>query len=57
MGLTFNIMMITFCIGAVVGSQIEKAMGLRTSLLVAAVMFLVGFAGTGLFAYGNVAML
>lgn len=36
-GLTFNIMMITFCIGAVVGSQIEKAMGLRTSLLVAAV--------------------
>ena len=56
-GLTFNIMMITFCIGAVVGSQIEKAMGLRTSLLVAAVMFLVGFAGTGLFAYGNVAML
>ena len=26
-GLTFNIMMITFCIGAVVGSQIEKAMG------------------------------
>ena len=38
-GLTFNIMMITFCIGAVVGSQIEKAMGLRTSLLVAAVMW------------------
>ena len=44
-GLTFNIMMITFCIGAVVGSQIEKAMGLRTSLLVAAVMFLVGICG------------
>ncbi len=53
-GLTFNIMMIMFCIGAVVGSQIEKAIGVRGALLACAAMFLVGFAGTGLFAYGNI---
>lgn len=53
-GLTFNIMMITFCFGAVIGSQIEKRIGVRGTLVVAAVMFLCGFAGTGLFANGNI---
>lgn len=52
--LTFNIMMITFCIGAVIGSQIEKRLGVRTTLIIGAVLFLIGFAGTGLFANGNI---
>ena len=56
-GLTFNIMMITFCVGAVIGSQIEKKLGVKGSILVAAVMFAVGFIGTGLFAHSNVGAL
>ena len=56
-GLTFNIMMITFCVGAVIGSQIEKKIGVKGSILVAAVMFAVGFIGTGLFAHSNIAAL
>lgn len=55
-GLTFNIMMIMFCVGAVVGAQIQKKIGVRGALILAAVMFLIGFAGTGLFAFGNIAI-
>lgn len=47
--LTFNIMMIAFCVGAVIGSQIEAALGVRATVVIAAVMFLVGFASTGFF--------
>lgn len=47
-GLTFNIMMITFCFGAIVGSQIEKRIGVRGTLVVAGLMFACGFVGTGL---------
>ena len=53
-GLTFNIMMITFCLGAVLGSQIEKAIGVKGAIIVATIMFAVGFIGTGIFAYGNI---
>lgn len=53
-GLTFNIMMITFCVGAVIGSQIEGKLGVRTTLFISAAMFLVGFAGTGLLGHGNI---
>lgn len=53
-GLTFNIMMITFCVGAVVGSQIEKRIGVKGALVVSAVMFFAGFAGTGAFATGSI---
>ncbi|WP_417142466.1 MFS transporter [Raoultibacter massiliensis] len=53
-GLTFNIMMITFCFGAIGGSQIEKNLGTKGALIVAAVLFLCGFAGTGLFGYGSI---
>ena len=56
-GLTFNIMMITFCVGAVIGSQIEKKLGVKGSILVGAVMFAIGFVGTGLLAYGNIVAL
>jgi len=35
-GLTFNIMMILFCIGAVVGSQIEKAVGVKATIIIGA---------------------
>lgn len=55
-GLTFNIMMITFCVGAVVGSQIEKRIGVKGALVVSAVMFFAGFAGTGAFANGSIAV-
>ncbi len=54
MSLTFNIMMIMFCIGAVIGSQIEKKAGVKVTIIIAAVMFAVGFIGTGYFGYGNV---
>ena len=56
-GLTFNIMMIMFCIGAVIGSQIEKHVGVKITIIIAAIMFAVGFIGTALFANGNVMML
>ncbi|WP_165170778.1 MULTISPECIES: MFS transporter [unclassified Adlercreutzia] len=52
--LTFNIMMMAFCVGAVIGSQIEKVVGVRGSIICAGIMFLVGFAGTGLFGYGSI---
>ena len=54
MGLTFNIMMITFCVGAVIGSQIEAKIGVRNTLFVAAALFFCGFAGTGLFGNGSI---
>lgn len=53
-GLTFNIMMIAFCVGSILGSQIEKALGLRTAIICAAVLFLCGFAGCGLFGYSGI---
>lgn len=56
-GLTFNIMMITFCLGAVVGSQIEKRLGVKSTIIISAVMFAVGFVGTALFANNNIAAL
>ena len=55
-GLTFNIMMITFCVGAVIGSQIEAKIGVRNTLFVAAALFFCGFAGTGLFGNGSIAV-
>ena len=53
-GLTFNIMMITFCIGAVIGSQIEGKIGVKNTIIIAAVLFFLGFAGTGLFGTGSI---
>lgn len=55
-GLTFNIMMITFCIGAVIGSQIERKIGVRSTLFIAAALFFCGFAGTGMFGQGSIAV-
>lgn len=55
-GLTFNIMMILFCIGAVVGSQIEKALGVKVTIIIGALLFAIGFIGTALFANGNIMM-
>lgn len=52
-GLTFNIMMVTFCLGNICGSQLAKRIGLRLTVAIAAILFFVGFAGTGVFAYGN----
>lgn len=46
--LTFNIMMITFCVGAIFGSVLDKKMGVKGALIVCAIMVLIGFCGTGL---------
>lgn len=48
-GFAFNVMMMTFCAGAVVGSFIDKSFGVRASLIVCAVLFGAGFLGTGAF--------
>ncbi len=53
--LTFNIMMIVFCLGAIFGSQIEKKIGVPKTLIAAAVIFLCSFVGTALFGNGNIA--
>ena len=41
---------------SVIGSQIERKIGVRNTLFVAAVMFFCGFAGTGLFGNGSIAV-
>lgn len=46
-GLTFNIMMITFCVGALCGSVIEKRFGVKGALITSAVLFALGFCGSG----------
>lgn len=53
-GLTFNIMMIMFCFGALLGSQAERLIGTRGAIILAALLFFCGFAGTGLFGNGNI---
>ncbi len=55
-GLTFNIMMIAFCFGSILGSQIEKMLGLRAAIVCSAVLFLVGFAGCGLLGHSGIAV-
>lgn len=55
--LTFNIMMISFCIGAVGGAQLDKMVGIRKALIMCAVLVFFGFAGTGLFGNGNIFIL
>lgn len=47
-GLTFNIMMIAFCVGAVAGSQLDKKIGVRGAIITAAAMYAIGFIGNGL---------
>ena len=53
-GLTFNIMMIMFCVGAVIGSQIEKVIGVKGAVITGAVLFAIGFIGTAFLANGNI---
>lgn len=53
-GLTFNIMMIAFCVGCVGGAFVEKAVGVKLSIIIAAILFAVGFIGTALLANGNI---
>ncbi len=53
-GLTFNIMMIMFCVGAVIGSQIEKIVGVKGAIIVGAGLYAIGFIGTAFFAYDNI---
>ena len=53
-GLTFNIMMITFCVGAVAGSQIEKKIGVKGTIILGAAMYAVGFIGNGLMGANDV---
>ena len=51
--LTFNIMMIFFCIGGVASSQIEKTLDVGGTVLLSGVLFAVGFICTALFSKGN----
>ncbi len=51
--LTFNIMMIAFCVGATIGSQLEKVIGVRWSIVLSGTLFFIGFAGTGFFAHNQ----
>lgn len=53
LGTTFNIMMICFCLGGIVGAYIERALSLRADLIISGLLFMLGFAGTGLFGFGN----
>ena len=49
--LTFNIMMICFCFGATIGSQLEKVIGVKWNIVIAGALFFIGFVGTGMFAH------
>lgn len=53
-GLTFNIMMIAFCLGCVGGAFVEKKLGVKLSIIIGAILFAVGFIGTALLANGNI---
>ena len=53
-GLTFNIMMIMFCLGCVGGSIVDKKLGVKGALVIAALMFAIGFIGTAFLAHGNI---
>ena len=49
--LTFNIMMICFCFGATLGSQLEKIIGVKWNIVLSGALFFIGFVGTGMFAH------
>ncbi len=51
--LTFNIMMICFCFGATIGSFLEKKINVRGTVLLAGILFFIGFVGTGMFAHNK----
>lgn len=51
---TFNIMMISFCVGAVAESQIEKMLGVKLTTIVSAGLFALGFICTGLFGHASI---
>lgn len=53
-GLTFNIMMIAFCLGCVGGAFVEKKVGVKISIIIGAILFAIGFIGTALLANGNI---
>lgn len=47
---TFNIAMICFCVMALVGSFINKVLSTKVSMIIAALLLALGFAGTAVFA-------
>lgn len=49
--LTFNIMMICFCFGATIGSFLEKKINIKGTIMLAGILFFIGFVGTGMFAH------
>ena len=52
--LTFNIMMIAFCLGCVAGAKIEKALGVRGAAISCAALFVLGFGGTALLGHTGI---
>lgn len=55
-GLTFNIMMIAFCLGCVGGAFVEKRLGVKLSIIIGAILFACGFIGTAMFASQGIMM-
>ena len=55
-GITFYIMMIMFCLGCVAGAFIEKRIGVKLSIIIAAILYAFGFIGTAFLANGNIAV-
>ncbi len=51
--LTFNIMMICFCFGATLGAFIEKKINVKGTVLLAGILFFIGFVGTGMFGHNQ----
>lgn len=55
--ITFTLSMTFFCLGALAGSFLNKVLSVRNTLLIAAVLLAVGFAGTALFATSHIAVI
>ena len=56
-GFTFNIMMIMFGLGAILGSQLDKHIGVQKSLIITGLLFFCSFVCTALFGHVSVYVL
>ena len=55
--ITFTISMVFFCLSMLAGAFINRALSIRGTLLVAAVLIAVGFAGTAMFGKTNIVVI
>lgn len=54
---TFTLSMVFFCLGSLFGAFINKTISVRNTLLIAAALLVVGFAGTALFATTHIGII